>query len=57
MLGNYKWVGTCPNAHRMFFIYSFHEDCKPRPLFLLRRERLAPYRELDVELHCKTHTT
>ena len=34
----------------------FHEDCEPRPLFLLRRELSAPYRKLDAELHTKTHT-
>ena len=58
ILGNYKWVGTCPHVHQMFFDSS-HEDCKPRTLFLLRWECLAsvPYREFDVKLHCKTHMT
>ena len=36
---------------------SFHEDCEPGTLFLLRREFLAPYGELDAELHTKTCTT
>ena len=39
------------------FFDTFYEGRKPRPLFLLRQERLAPYRELDVKLHCKTHMT
>jgi hypothetical protein len=56
ILDIYKWVGTCHHAHGVFFD-SFREDCKPRALFLLRRERVSPYRELDVKRHCKTHTT
>jgi hypothetical protein len=56
ILDNYKWVGTSPHSHQMFSD-SFHEDCKPHPLFLLHRERVAPFRELDVKLHCNTHTT
>ena len=56
ILGNYKWVSTCPHSNRMLFD-SFYEDAESCALFFLRRELAAPHGKLDIELYTEIHTT